>query len=82
MPYVKKDEEGNPVIHDGIYETIPETQSELAGKLGEFFSTKISIEVSKLTLEEISKIDLTPRQIEFLFPIIDDSEEDEKKGDE
>lgn len=72
MPYIKKDENNEPIIDNGIYEVIEETRKELTDKLNEFFSTEIKIELPTLQLKELESIELTPKQIEALMKIIEE----------
>ena len=75
MPFVKKDEEGNPIINDNnTYDIIEGKQAEVAKALNEFFATKITIDLPTLNLKELEQIQLTPRQIEVLMPIINEEE--------
>lgn len=75
MPFVKKDEEDNPIINDNnTYDIIEGKQAEVAKVLNEFFATKITIDLPTLNLKELEQIQLTPRQIEVLMPIIDEEE--------
>ena len=74
MPFVKKDEDGNPIINNdsNTYETIEGKQNEISQALNEFFSTKIKLDLPTLNLKELEQIQLTPRQVEVLMPIIDE----------
>ena len=72
MPYIKKDENNEPIIDNGIYEVIEETRKELTDKLNEFFGTEIKIELPTLQLKELESIELTPKQIEALMKIIEE----------
>lgn len=72
MPYIKKDENDEPIIDNGIYEVIEEKRKELTDKLNEFFGTEIKIELPTLQLKELESIELTPKQIEALMKIIEE----------
>lgn len=72
MPYIKKDENDEPIIDNGIYEVIEETRKELTDKLNEFFGTEIKVELPTLQLKELESIELTPKQIEALMKIIEE----------
>ena len=72
MPYIKKDENDEPIIDNGIYEIIEETRKELTDKLNEFFGTEIKVELPTLQLKELESIELTPKQIEALIKIIEE----------
>lgn len=72
MPYIKKDENDEPIIDNGIYEVIEETRKELTDKLNEFFGTEIKVELPTLQLKELESIELTPKQIETLMKIIEE----------
>ena len=74
MPFVKKDEDGNTIINNdsNTYETIEGKQNEISQALNEFFSTKIKLDLPTLNLKELEQIQLTPRQVEVLMPIIDE----------
>lgn len=72
MPYIKKDENDEPIIDNGIYEVMEETRKELTDKLNEFFSTEIKVELPTLQLKELESIELTPKQIEALMKIIEE----------
>ena len=72
MPYIKKDENNEPIIDNGIYEVIEETRKELTDKLNEFFGTEIKVELPTLRLKELESIELTPKQIEALMKIIEE----------
>lgn len=72
MPYVKKDENDEPVIDNGVYEVVEETRKELTDKLNEFFGTEIKVELPTLQLKELESIELTPKQIEVLMKIIEE----------
>ena len=72
MPYIKKDENDEPIIDNGIYEIIEETRKELTDKLNEFFGTEIKVELPTLQLKELESIELTPKQIEALMKIIEE----------
>lgn len=74
MPFIKKDEDGNPIINNdsNTYETIEGKQNEISQALNEFFSTKIKLDLPTLNLKELEQIQLTPRQVEVLMPIIDE----------
>ena len=72
MPYIKKDENNEPIIDNGIYEVIEGTRKELTDKLNEFFGTVIKVELPTLQLKELESIELTPKQIEALMKIIEE----------
>lgn len=72
MPYIKKDENDEPIIDNGIYEVIEEKRKELTDKLNEFFGTEIKVELPTLQLKELESIELTPKQIEALMKIIEE----------
>ena len=72
MPYIKKDENNEPIIDNGIYEVIEETRKELTDKLNEFFGTEIKVGLPTLQLKELESIELTPKQIEALMKIIEE----------
>ena len=72
MPYIKKDENDEPIIDNGIYEVIEEKRKELTDKLNEFFGTEIKVELPTLRLKELESIELTPKQIEALMKIIEE----------
>lgn len=75
MPYVKKDEKGEPIVNDNnTYDVIDGKQAEVAKALNNFFDTKITIDVPLLTLKDLEQMELTPKQIETLIPIIDDKD--------
>lgn len=73
MPYIEKDDEGQPIINDNqTYNIIPETSAEMQKKLSEFFMTEIDVDIPVLKLEELDKIEVTPKQMEVILPIIEE----------
>lgn len=73
MPYIEKDKEGQPIINDNqTYNIIPETSAEMQKKLSEFFMTEIDVDIPVLKLEELDKIEVTPKQMEVILPIIEE----------
>lgn len=71
-PYAEKDENGEFIIEDGIYQINKDFQVDLAKKLDAFFSTEIEIDLPMLKLEELNMIEMSPRDMEYLIKIIEE----------
>lgn len=70
--YGKKDEQGNPVFTEsGGVEIKEGVEGECNQKVAELNSLEIEISDLKLTLDELDGIELTPREIYALDPIIE-----------
>ena len=76
--YVAKTEDGTPIMStdsNGIFpfQIVEGKTEEFSAKVEDFLNTEVTIEVPKLTAEQLGKVSLSPNQILALEPILDSS---------
>lgn len=70
--YTIKDENGEPIIEDGNYKIEPAQVKEFNEEVSSLLNTMITIDSSRIPLDELSEIEFTPSEIMLIEDFIEE----------
>lgn len=69
--YAQKDDDGNPVVKNGVYDIPTEKLSNFTKEVTELQEENVVLDVKKITLEDIENVGLSAVQVEHIEFILD-----------
>lgn len=69
--YVKKDDDGIPVVENGAYDIPEEKLLDFAKEVAELQDEKVALDIKKITLEDIENVGLSAAQLERIEFMLD-----------